>query len=180
MNDFYIYAHYKPDDDTPFYIGKGRRKRAYQKYGRSLWWHRIVNKYGCKIEILYGGLTELSAFDLETSLICCYGRHDLGEGQLINHTDGGEGPTGYRHSTKTKNLQRMATLGKIRSDETKEKMRNAQLGQKNPRYGKSPTEETRQKMSLAHIKHGFTDEHRRNLIEANKQRWSKWRQQNGR
>ncbi len=35
MRNFYIYAHMKISDGTPFYIGKGYGRRAFRKNNRS-------------------------------------------------------------------------------------------------------------------------------------------------
>ena|ERR1017187_8415637 len=89
---YYVYGHYKPNSDVPFYIGKGKKYRAYDRGSRSDYWKKIVRKYGLRVEIMYGNLPEAHAFDLEMEFIRRYGRADKGCGPLINMTDGGEGP----------------------------------------------------------------------------------------
>ncbi len=102
MNIFYVYAHYKPTSKVPFYIGKGKNYRAYEIFGRNKYWHNIVNKYGYRIEILHDHLDEVFALWLETMYIACHGRINVGEGTLVNVTDGGEGITGLIHTARSK------------------------------------------------------------------------------
>jgi hypothetical protein len=94
-NNFYIYAHYKPDGNI-FYVGKGRSKRAWKTYGRSDFWYKTVNKHGgYEVVLLYENLSEDEAFRLEKEEIEFWGRRKDG-GFLINLTDGGDGVSGYK------------------------------------------------------------------------------------
>ena len=151
MKQFYVYIHKKPDG-TPFYVGKGHGKRAYNFYCRSEWHKNIVAKYGRNniiIEIIHC-LNELQAFDLEKIYI-----KQLKDGgvNLVNSTDGGEGISGYLHKKDAREKIGLAQRGKVTSDyaksvsskihkgnsyrkgakhtsESKEKNRQARLGKK--------------------------------------------------
>ena len=89
-NMFYVYV-YIDENDIPYYVGKGKGKRA---YGR----HAVEVPTEDRIHFLAKGLTEDAAFELERKSIREIGRKDRKEGPLLNKTDGGHGVTGHKHT----------------------------------------------------------------------------------
>ena len=106
--EYYTYA-YLREDGTPYYIGKGKGKRAYKK-GKG---ETRPPKDKSRIVILKRNLTEEEAFKHEIYMIAVFGRIDLGTGILRNKTDGGDGTSGavlppsVREAVSKSNVARM-------------------------------------------------------------------------
>jgi len=127
-NDYYTYAFLR-EDKTPYYIGKGRGNRAYDK-------RKTIKPPKDKSRILFlkKNLTEAEAFKHEIYMIFVFGRKDLGTGILRNLTNGGEGPSGAVRSEETKKKISVARKGKY-------------AGENNPMYGVPRTEEWKKAQS---------------------------------
>jgi hypothetical protein len=163
MYIYYVYAYLREKDNTPYYIGKGKGNRAYQKS------HCVkVPKDKFKIIFYQIGLVEENAFKLECAYIKLFGRKDLSTGILRNVTDGGDGAR--NPSIETREKLSKAQIGKKASIETKMKMSNSRLGIKNHNYGKPMTDETKQKLSKSKLG-------KRNSDESNEKR-RKWNIEN--
>lgn len=172
MDNFYVYLHRRVLDNSVFYVGKGKDKRAWSKQGRSEYWKRIVNKHGYIVHIVQSNLPNKIALEYEIEMIRHYGRQNL-----CNMTDGGEGIANPSLETRRKlsiahlgkpktpeaiQKTRLAHIGKIVGKETREKIAAIQLGRPRTEYTKNKistsmlglpkTLETRQKMKLAQNK----------------------------
>jgi hypothetical protein len=79
--EFYTYLWLR-EDGTPYYVGKGRGRRAFRKGSPSI--DRVL---------IQAFPSEEDALAAEIFLIAYYGRKDLGTGILRNLTDGGDGVT---------------------------------------------------------------------------------------
>jgi len=158
-NDYYTYA-YLRKDGTPYYIGKGRKGRAFRKDGRT-----VPCPPESRILILKRNLTEEQAFRHEIYMIAVLGRKALETGILYNFTDGGEGVSNPSLSTRQK--MREKKLGRTLDDATRQKMSESSAWK-----GKKRTEEVKEKIKRTkkNNPHKFTEDQRRKMSEAAKQR----------
>ena len=143
--EYYVYA-YLRNDGSPYYIGKGKGKRASTKRKGEIPCPKNANQ----IIFLECHLTEIGALSLERRMIRWYGRKDLGTGIFRNLTDGGDGASGIVRSEDWKRKNRERQLG-IKKPIISEKNKISLLGNKNARgnKGKPKSEEHKLKMSLA-------------------------------
>lgn len=155
---FYTYA-YLREDRTPYYIGKGQKKRIYDRSGKPC----HIPKDKTKIIFLKQNLTEEEAFKHEEYMIRVFGRIDIGTGILRNKSNGGQGASGAIRSEETKrkigesqkgkivteeqrkNIGR-ARRGKIHSEETRKKLKEKRVGRK-PSLGMKHTDEAKKRIS---------------------------------
>lgn len=102
--NFYVYKYINKSNRIPFYIGKGKnyRKTEHLNQAKSTdirnpkldMIRKLGFENGVEIEIIENYLEESKALALESVIIKKIGRKDLGEGPLLNKTNGGEGLSG--------------------------------------------------------------------------------------
>ena len=124
MSDkFYVYEHWRPDRNEPFWVGKGQGGRAqYFERGSNFHYNRIVAKLtrlGMCVEVrmVESGMPEREAFALETVRILYWRSRGI---KLANLTDGGEGLSNPSPEVRAKISA--ANLGKVASAETRAKI----------------------------------------------------------
>jgi hypothetical protein len=164
---FYVYC-YLREDLTPYYVGKGSGTRAWRKH------HKIKNGFfqGVKVPdndkriiIVEANLYEVGAFAIERRLIKWYGRKDIDTGILRNRTDGGEGGAGIVVTEESRQKRSIANKGQGKGRKlsaetvakilaTKESLPESvkQASYKKisaSRKGKTPSEETKLRISQA-------------------------------
>ncbi len=147
---YYVYQLRLVNSDVPFYIGKGCRYRKNSHLSESSLKRQSLKnsiikkamKDGVEIlsEILFSGLSEPEALNKEVELIAFYGRRDIGTGILANHTDGGDGMTGWKVSPETRKKIGRSSAGRVASELARERMSKSQTG-------KNHSPETKEKMS---------------------------------
>ena len=141
-NKFYTYLHRKADTGEIFYVGKGKGMRFCSTNKRNKHWQSVVHKHGFIAQIILANLNEQSAFETERSLISLLKMTGV---KLANKTDGGEGPSGMKHTAETKTKWSLAKTGKKRGQYSSEHRRKISESLK----GRTFSEETKIKISQA-------------------------------
>ena len=141
---FGAYIHSRPDG-TPFYIGKGTKKRMRDFYtGRSLWHKNITKKYGK--DKIHTNFIECSsekiACELEIGLIKTFRNNGY---LLCNITNGGEGVSGFKQDPKIVARVAAKNRGRVQSAEERA-MRSARL--KGVKKSVPVSEERRKQLGL--------------------------------
>jgi hypothetical protein len=175
---FYTYA-YLREDGSPYYIGKGKGKRAWWRCKGDVCPPRDKNR----VLILKSNLSEEEAYKHEIYLIFVFGRKDNGTGILRNKTNGGDGSRGTVRTEETRrkigNAHRGKTLteehklavsryrtGRKMSEEQRQKISDRLRGEGNPNFGKRGEESP-----LFGSKR--TAEQRANIADGALQRWER-------
>ena len=141
MMNYYAYLYIDPITDIPFYVGKGKGKRAYVLHNHNkLVIGKIRNLNNLSLQHfveLVPATCELSAYWLERMLIAAYGRKDIKTGSLFNHSDGGEGNALFGERNGRYNDHRnWEQLYGDKAKNLKETMSIKNTGINNPMYGK--------------------------------------------
>lgn len=209
---YYVYYYLRSQDSsqphgarkgTPYYVGKGKRHRAWNKL------HAVpLPSNPDNILIIAENLTADQAEQIEILHIAIWGRLDLNTGILRNRTKGGGGTKGFKHSPEeckrigersrkrkftpearakiglanklrpvsqlTRDKHRAASTGRTHTEETKAKLRAVRKKQ-------TFSAEARAKMSAAaktRPRRPVSEETKRKIMEAHRlRRLNKLRQQ---
>lgn len=144
-DDFYVYIHRRADNGQVFYIGKGRLRRSNNRSSRSIFWKRLVSKYGYWVEKPQENMREDEALLLEMWLIAKY-KH-LGY-RLCNKTLGGDGCLGMMMSDEARRKCGEKNIGRKWSEERK-------IAQSIRLKGRKMSEDHKNKMSKIAKSRGF-------------------------
>lgn len=136
--EYYTYA-YLREDRTPYYIGKGKNRRAFDRKK-----HTVFVPSKDRIIFLKQNLTEEQSIKHEIYMIAVFGRKDLGTGILHNKTNGGDGCSGYSHSEKHKKRMSKLQTKRWSKEGEKDKVR----GKNNPFFNKKHSKDSKIKIGL--------------------------------
>lgn len=142
--NFYTYLHCKPNGE-PFYVGKGRGRRAYLlSRGENKHHKNIVEKYGAENigVFVFPCDSEDQAFQDEILQISQLRRDGY---RLVNRSNGGDGTSSFRMSDEHRAKIAASSIGKKMSDQAKEKMSLAKRGKSSWNKGIPMTDEWRAK-----------------------------------
>jgi hypothetical protein len=168
-NLYYTYA-YLRKDGSPYYIGKGKGRRAFVLSDRKV----TPPKDKTRIIFLKRNLTEEEAKRHEIYMIFVLGRKDKGTGMLRNMTDGGDGISGYVFTEEAKEKIRASAMNRPPVSEEERRRRSERAkGERNPRFGASLTEETKQKISEKGKGRLHTSETKEKMSASQKEAWEK-------
>ena len=134
----------------PFYVGKGVLDRV-RRRERNVYWQNIAAKYGWRREVVLATKDESFAFEEEKRRIAKLGTFEDGTPERwgANLTEGGEGASGKKHSDETKAKMSRSHLGRLMSNETRQKLSVANRGQVPWTKGRAQTPEHTEKIRAA-------------------------------
>ena len=172
----YTYIYYDPSrNNEPIYVGQGINNRVWVHFSRK-GMHPLTQRLnfmknrGITPNVgIYAGFDKEFACLLEIELISKFGRKDLGEGSLLNLTNGGENGTPgakFIFTQDHKDNLSKACIGKIKSVTHRENISLATKGKPNGRKGVfTHSDETKLKMSKPKSEQG-----RQNIAKGAKKR----------
>lgn len=149
---YYVYAYIRING-TPYYIGKGKDRRAWSKR------HTVFVPNDDRIIILESGLTEVGALAIERRLIRWHGRKSEG-GILHNITEGGVGGIG---GSKGLSEESRKKISDSKTGKCSKALKAANIRSGLARIGTKVSIETKAKLSESLKDRIFTDEHKKKL-----------------
>lgn len=144
MSKFYGYMHWTLEEfPRCFYVGKGVLRRAHSNRSRNHKWHAVVKRFGLRVEVCVGPMTNEEACAWEIKQIARWGTfstdhsHDS-DNIGCNFTHGGDGSSGCVPSVETRRKMseshmgndggRASLIGRPKSEAHKQAIRSALKG----------------------------------------------------
>jgi hypothetical protein len=149
--EYYVYEHWRSDRNECFYVGKGKKFRAYTHWNRNKT-HRSIteelsrNGYGFDVRLVFTGLSNEDALRIEEERIAFW-RND--GAQLANITAGGLGTYGMKFSAATRAKMSADRKGRPLSESHRQNMIKGLTGLK-----KSPEHAAKVAAAIAGINRG--------------------------
>lgn len=166
-NNNVVYIHTNVKNNEVFYVGQGSPSRPYSKL-RSNEWKDYTKENEYETKVVSESLSLSEAYEIEEELIGLFGRLDLGEGTLLNKTDGGAGAK--RLVVSKENRDRISIQNSGRGNG----MYGVSIsGKDHGHYGKPHTQERKDKSSLTRRRKWITDENYLLLVDDIKRRANK-------
>jgi hypothetical protein len=144
MRIYYTYKWLR-EDGTPYYVGKGKGRRAWSIHKRK---NASYYPPEGRVEIVMDNISEEEALSHEVWLIALYGRKSEG-GLLINLSAGGQGPSNAKWELSKEVLEKRKARPPRRFSDTAK--RNISISKQGKSWG-NHTEETKQKQREAALK----------------------------
>jgi len=169
-----LYFHLKKGTNIVFYVGIGDKYRPFVDLDRSKLWHRTANKYGYYVIIKHTNIDWYNACKLEIAWIKKIGRRDKGLGTLVNHTDGGDGIPGYRHTDYFKVKKSREMIEFYKDEKNRKNLSEKTSGENNGMWGKTHKKEVvdnliaSNKKNLWNLGRKFTKKHVLNMSKSQK------------
>lgn len=163
---YYVYYFLREEDDsigkagTPYYVGKGKGNRITRPRKQG-----VPTNPSYRVKIAEN-LTELQAHCIEKIHIALWGRYDLGQGILLNFTDGGDGVSGRRNSMETRLKMSLSAKKRMADPKAKAMVRASNSN-------REITESTRKKMGRSMRGKNHSIESKKSMSIAQKQKWRK-------
>ncbi len=163
---FYGYKHWTLES-TPrvFYVGRGLKGRSSDASSRNHKWRAIVARFGLRVEVCVGPLMtldEINAWEIEhiakEGTFTTNHSHDDVNDIGCNFTKGGGGTVGWKPSKERCQQQSEMMKGKPKSEEHRQKLRDANKGKRSPLRGRKQSLEQRQRTSEALRGHVISEE----------------------
>lgn len=176
-----VYGLIRESDPTIRYIGISKKDTPNRrftihsraaKHGVAYPVYDWMRKYSdVTFIVLYSNLSWEDACRIEIDLIAKY--RSSASSKLLNVSDGGQGPNGYKHSQEIKDRLSKAHTGVLRSEEHR---KNISLGA----TGKSKSEAHRKNISKARLGltapnkgNKFTEEQKKKVSDGLKRSWAR-------